>query len=180
MVTLEPAPDVEERLHLRLGVCLVAKNDQAGAFAQFAAVAADAKSPLAPEARFRAGECQVQLKAYPKAIELFGRLLLQVGAQPRWAIIMADWLDAGTIPDPEGAEDGTYLAQNPPYRAANGLVATTTEMMALPGMTREEFERIRPYVAALPPGTRRLQCSRRSTRLACSPARQNRSCQREP
>ncbi|MEK6262692.1 MAG: tetratricopeptide repeat protein [Planctomycetota bacterium] len=70
-LTLEPAPDVEERLHLRLGVCLVAKNDQAGAFAQFAAVAADAKSLLAPEARFRAGECQVQLKAYPKAIELW-------------------------------------------------------------------------------------------------------------
>ena len=67
----EPAADVEERLRLRLGVCLVAKNDQAGAFSQFAAVAADVKSPLGPEARFRAGECQVQLKAYPRAIELW-------------------------------------------------------------------------------------------------------------
>ncbi len=70
-LTLEPAADVEERLHLRLGVCLVAKNDQANAFAQFAAVAADAKSPLAPEARARAGECQMQLKAWAKAIELW-------------------------------------------------------------------------------------------------------------
>ncbi|RLT04003.1 MAG: hypothetical protein DWI21_15000 [Planctomycetota bacterium] len=70
-LNLEPAPDVEERLHLRLGVCLVAKNDQANAFAQFAAVAADPKSPLAPEARARAGECQMQLKAWPKAIELW-------------------------------------------------------------------------------------------------------------
>jgi cellulose synthase operon protein C len=70
-LTLEPAADVEERLHLRLGVCLVAKNDQAGAFAQFAAVAANATSPLAPEARYRAGECQMQLKAWPKAIELW-------------------------------------------------------------------------------------------------------------
>ena len=85
------------------------------------------------------------------AVELFGRLLLLVGAQPRWAPIMADWLDEDTDPGiPEGAEDGTYLSQNPPFRAANSLVTTTTEMMALPGMTREEFERIRPYVAALP------------------------------
>ena len=70
-LTLEPTPEVEERLHLRLGVCLVAKNDHAGAFAQFAAVVANDKSPQAPEARFRAGECQIQLKAWPKAIELW-------------------------------------------------------------------------------------------------------------
>lgn len=70
-LNLEPAPDVEERLHLRLGVCLVAKNDHANAFSQFASVAADPKSPLAPEARARAGECQMQLKAWAKAIELW-------------------------------------------------------------------------------------------------------------
>jgi len=102
----------------------------------------------------------------PKAIELFGRLLLQVGAQPRWATIMADWLDMDTMPDPEGAEDGTYLSQNPPYRAANGVVTTTTEMLALPGMTREEFERIRPYVAALPVGTRINLCTAKAPVLA--------------
>ncbi len=105
-------------------------------------------------------------EANPKAIELFSRLLLQVGAQPRWATIMADWLDVGTIPDPEGAEDGTYLSQNPPYRAANGVVATTTEMLALPGMTREEFERIRPYVAALPVGTTINLCTAKAPVLA--------------
>ena len=66
----EPAPDVEERLRMRLGVCLVAKNDHAGALAQYLSVAANATSPQAPDARFRAGECQIQLKAYPKAIEL--------------------------------------------------------------------------------------------------------------
>lgn len=88
------------------------------------------------------------------AVDQFARLLILVGAEPRWAPIMADWIDDGTVPlIPEGAEDGTYLSQNPPYRAANVLVTTTTEMMALPGMTREEFERIRPYVAALPVGT---------------------------
>lgn len=102
-----------------------------------------------------------------KNIERFQQLLLQVGAQPRWASIMADWIDDNPQPGiPEGAEDGTYLAQNPPYRAANGLVATTTEMMALPGMTRDEFERIRPYVAALPAGTPVNVCTAKAPVLA--------------
>lgn len=100
------------------------------------------------------------------AVARFQRLLFHVGAQPRWASMMADWLDEGTIPELEGAEDGTYLSQNPPYRAANGLVSTTTEMMALPGMTREEFERIRPYVAALPVGTKINLCTAKAPVLA--------------
>jgi general secretion pathway protein K len=95
-----------------------------------------------------------ELKVNEVSIERFERLLTFAGADPRWARILADWLDADTVPGfPEGAEDGTYLAQNPPYRAANGPVTTATEMLALPGMTLEEYERIRPYVAALPVGT---------------------------
>ena len=88
------------------------------------------------------------------AIARLERLLANVGADQRWARIMADWLDTDTVPGfPEGAEDGAYLSQNPPYRSANGPVTTTSELMALPGMTLEEFQRIRPYVAALPVGT---------------------------
>jgi general secretion pathway protein K len=94
-----------------------------------------------------------------EAIERFKRLLVFVGAQPRWAQMMADWIDTDTVPETEGAEDSTYLSQSPPYRSANMLVATTTEMMALPGMTREEFERIRPYVAALPRATTLNLCT---------------------
>ena len=79
---------------------------------------------------------------------------------------MADWIDDNSMPESEGAEDGTYMSQNPPFRAANGVVATTTEMMALPGMTRDEFERIRPYVAALPPGTAINLCTAKAPVLA--------------
>lgn len=100
-------------------------------------------------------------------VDRFERLLVLIGAESRWARIMADWIDIDTMPGiPEGAEDGTYLSQNPPYRAANGPVTTTTEMMALPGMTRDEFERIRPYVAALPAGTRVNLCTARAQVLA--------------
>jgi general secretion pathway protein K len=100
-----------------------------------------------------------------KNVRRFQQLLILVGAQPRWASLMADWIDDDTMPDGDGAEDGTYLGQSTPYRAANGLVVTTTEMMALPGMTREEFERIRPYVAALPPGTALNVCTAKAAVL---------------
>lgn len=101
------------------------------------------------------------------SVERFRRLLVFVGAQPRWATLMADWIDQDPMPEiPDGAEDPTYLSQNPPYRTANTLVTTTTEMMALPGMTREEFERIRPYVAALPVGTKINLCTAKAPVLA--------------
>jgi general secretion pathway protein K len=100
------------------------------------------------------------------SIERFQRLLVLIGAQPRWARVMADWLDGDTIEQLEGAEDGTYLSQSPPYRTANRLISTTTEMMALPGMTREEFERIRPYVAALPRYVKVNVCTAKAPVLA--------------
>lgn len=88
------------------------------------------------------------------AVARFERLLENAGADRRWARIAADWLDTDTVPGfPDGAEDGNYLSQNPPYRAANGPVTTITELMALPGMTLEEYLRIRPHVAALPLGS---------------------------
>ncbi len=88
------------------------------------------------------------------SIECFERLLANLEADQRWARIMADWIDTDTVPGfPEGAEDGAYLSQNPPYRSANGPVTTVSELMALPGMTLEEYQRIQPYVTALPVGT---------------------------
>jgi general secretion pathway protein K len=101
------------------------------------------------------------------AVARFERLLANAGADQRWARIMADWLDTDTVPGfPEGAEDGAYLSQNPPYRAANGPVTTISELMALPGMTLEEYQRIRPYVAALPVGTTINVCTAAAPVLA--------------
>ncbi|HLG53208.1 MAG TPA: type II secretion system minor pseudopilin GspK [Steroidobacteraceae bacterium] len=97
----------------------------------------------------------------------FERLLDNVDADRRWARIMVDWLDADTVPGyPDGAEDGNYLSQNPPYRAANGAVTTITELMALPGMTIEEYLRIRPFVAALPAGSKVNVCTAAAPVLA--------------
>jgi general secretion pathway protein K len=101
------------------------------------------------------------------AVKRFERLLEKAGADQRWARIAADWLDSDTVPGfPDGAEDGNYLSQNPPYRSANGPVTTITELMALPGMTLEEYLRIRPYVAALPLGTNINICTASAPVLA--------------
>lgn len=100
-------------------------------------------------------------------VERFGRLLLSVEVDPRWAGTLVDWLDADTIDHfPNGAEDGVYSGQSPPYRTANGPITTTTELMALPGFSLEDYARIRPHVAALPVGTQVNVCTATARVLA--------------
>ncbi len=90
----------------------------------------------------------------PIAIGQFQQLLAELGLETKWAGLMADWIDADNNPnDPDGAEDDVYLAQTPPYRAANEPVSSISELMALPGFGRDRYNRLAPYIAALPPGT---------------------------
>lgn len=100
-------------------------------------------------------------------VERFRRLLLSLEVDPRWAGTLADWLDADTIDHfPDGAEDGVYSGQSPPYRTANGPVTTTTELMALPGFSLEDYARLRPHIAALPVGTKINVCTATAAVLA--------------
>lgn len=90
----------------------------------------------------------------PLSIEQFQRLLGMLGLETKWAGLMADWIDADNMPnDPDGAEDSSYLGQTPPYRAANEPVSSISELMALPGFGRQRYNRLAPYISALPPGT---------------------------
>ncbi len=100
-------------------------------------------------------------------VERFRRLLLGVEVDPRWAGMLADWLDTDTVDNfPDGAEDGVYSGQMPPYRTANGPITTTTELMALPGFSVDDYARIRPHIAALPVGTRINVCTATARVLA--------------
>lgn len=93
-------------------------------------------------------------------LERFRQLLRLAGVDQRWAGALADWLDADTLDAfPDGAEDGVYIGQVPPYRTANGPITTTTELLALPGFTLEDYARLRPHVAALPVGTKINVCT---------------------
>jgi general secretion pathway protein K len=89
----------------------------------------------------------------PNWLQLFQQLLVQVGLETKWAGILADWIDADNAPNtPDGAEDSVYLTQTPPYRAANLPVTSISELLAMPGFGRDRYDRLRPYITALPPG----------------------------
>lgn len=88
------------------------------------------------------------------SIQQFQQLLSLLGLETKWAGILADWIDVDNQPNtPDGAEDSVYLAQTPPYRAANMPVTSISELLALPGFGRDRYNRLAPYITALPPGT---------------------------
>lgn len=64
---------------------------------------------------------------------------------------MVDWIDENdeTV-SAYGAEDGRYLSQDPPYRAANQPFTSVTELRLLDGITEEDYQALVPYVATLP------------------------------
>jgi len=62
-----------------------------------------------------------------------------------------DWIDPDIAPAPSGGgEDTLYLSQSPPYRPANSFIVHTSELLALPGFGRENYQKLAPYVTALP------------------------------
>lgn len=87
----------------------------------------------------------------PLAVQQFQRLLIALDLDPRFAGLAADWLDADQDAGfPDGAEDPIYSGLTPPYRTANRLIATTSELMALEGMDKATFDALAPYISALP------------------------------
>ncbi|HEX4025144.1 MAG TPA: type II secretion system minor pseudopilin GspK [Steroidobacteraceae bacterium] len=94
------------------------------------------------------------------SVQQFQRLLGELGLETKWAGMLADWIDSDNNPnDPDGAEDDAYLAQTPQYRAANEPVSSISEVMALPGFGRDRYNRLAPYITALPPGTPMNVCT---------------------
>jgi general secretion pathway protein K len=94
------------------------------------------------------------------AIKAFQQLLTMVGADPKYADYLVDWIDKDTTPMfPDGAEDSVYMEMNPPYRTPNLPITSTSELLALPGFTRAEFDRLAPYIVALPLGVQINTCT---------------------
>ncbi len=87
----------------------------------------------------------------PDALEQFRRLLNALGLDPRFAGITADWLDTNQDAEfPDGAEDPIYTGIIPPYRSANQLLTSVSELAALEGMDKATFDTLLPHIAALP------------------------------
>lgn len=61
-----------------------------------------------------------------------------------------DWIDTDGVPTASGAEDSYYLGLATPYRTPNRLVGDVSELRAVRGMTVEIYDRIKPWICALP------------------------------
>jgi len=88
------------------------------------------------------------------AVERFQRLLELLEMEPKWANIIADWIDTDVQPNfPDGAEDPTYTGLNPPYRTANMPLTRASELLAVTGFGLDRYRKLEPFVTALPIGT---------------------------
>jgi len=81
----------------------------------------------------------------------FKRLLAVLKLDETLEPALLDWIDAdidATFPD--GAEDDTYLLAEPPYRAANRPLVSTSELRLVKGFTPEVIALLEPHITALP------------------------------
>jgi general secretion pathway protein K len=84
----------------------------------------------------------------------FERLLFLLELDPQFAGAVIDWLDPDTeMRFPSGGEDVAYSGADPPYRTANSMITTASELMAVAGFDREAYTKLAPYVTVLPAGT---------------------------
>lgn len=78
----------------------------------------------------------------------FARLMRLIGVPggDSIAAASADWIDSDNAPITDGAEDAAYSG----YRTANTLMADPSELRAVAGVTPQIYDKLRPYICALP------------------------------
>jgi general secretion pathway protein K len=96
----------------------------------------------------------------PDAVKQLERILVMAGIEADWATSLADWIDENVDPGfPNGAEDSVYTGQDPPHLTANMPITRISEIMVLPGFTADRYAKIKPYLAALPVGSKINVCT---------------------
>jgi len=95
-----------------------------------------------------------------EAVKQLERILAMLEIEPAWAVAIADWIDQDTQPGfPDGAEDSVYTGLDPPHLTANMPVTRVSELLVLPQFGAERFLKLKPFVTALPVGTRVNVCT---------------------
>ncbi len=88
------------------------------------------------------------------AVQRFSQLLLNLEVEPVFAQAATDWIDiAPDVRFPDGAGDDWYSRLNPPYRVANRPMVSATELRLVREVEDEDWQRVAPYVTALPEPT---------------------------
>ncbi len=102
--------------------------------------------------RFNLNDLLRDQQPNPAAVEQFRRLLLRLQISAPYAERLLDWIDPDQQPSGElGAEDNAYLGLDTPYRSAGRRLHDLSELRLLLDMREEDFQRLAPYVVALPP-----------------------------
>lgn len=84
----------------------------------------------------------------------FTRLLQRLELNPQLVNLIQDWQDSDVEPRfPEGAEEDYYLGQTPAYRTPDRPMASASELRLLKDVTTKDYEKLLPYVIALPEPT---------------------------
>lgn len=83
-------------------------------------------------------------------IALAMTLEISEGEAAAMADALVDWIDSDQAPQPNGAEDQHYRGLEAPYATADKPVADITELRALRHMTADHYDRLRPWLCALP------------------------------
>jgi general secretion pathway protein K len=104
-----------------------------------------------PSGRFNLNSLVRQGAPNEAALAQFKRLLLGLQIVAPYAERLVDWLDADQEPNGAyGAEDNQYLLMQPPYRTANRAITDVSELRLLLEMTEADYQRLLPFVSALP------------------------------
>lgn len=67
---------------------------------------------------------------------------------------IVDWIDEDRNTQPGGAEDSDYLDGDIPYRTANRLMTSPSELLLVKGITPLVYKTLLPYVTVLPARTK--------------------------
>jgi general secretion pathway protein K len=97
---------------------------------------------------------QANGKRDENAYKVFTRLLELLQMERNLADFVVDMIDPDVQPEQLGGEDSLYTSQQPPHRTANLPLISTSELMQVPGFTRELYLKLAPHVTALPPSVR--------------------------
>ena len=93
------------------------------------------------------------------AVSEFVALLTDLKINTDYAARLVDWIDSDDQPTfPGGAEDSFYLAQQPPHRTLNMPLSSVSELLAM-GMDRASYDRLVPFITALPVDTKLNICT---------------------
>ncbi|MGL6161835.1 type II secretion system minor pseudopilin GspK [Microbulbifer sp.] len=82
--------------------------------------------------------------------EIFERLVRNVSGKPELARAIVDWLDADDTPRAPGTEDDGYLGLDVAHRTPDTQITDVSELAAVQGMEVEDWQKLRPFLCALP------------------------------